>query len=74
MILLIHAKLAKLWRCWSETSRLYLAKIVDLKSPNKSMEATSSTSTLGDATKQRQWCWSDRYPNCSNCLSHVFTK
>jgi hypothetical protein len=30
-----------------ETSRLSQAEIVDLKSPNKSIEATSSTSTLG---------------------------
>jgi hypothetical protein len=30
-----------------ETSRPSLAEIVDLKSPNKSIEATSSTSTLG---------------------------
>jgi hypothetical protein len=30
-----------------ETSRRSLAEIVDLKSPNKSIEATSSTSTLG---------------------------
>jgi hypothetical protein len=30
-----------------ETSRSSLAEIVDLKSPNKSIEATSSTSTLG---------------------------
>jgi hypothetical protein len=30
-----------------ETSRRSLAEIVDLKSPNKSIEATNSTSTLG---------------------------
>jgi hypothetical protein len=30
-----------------ETSRLSLAEIVDLKSPNKSIEVTSSTSMLG---------------------------
>jgi hypothetical protein len=30
-----------------ETSRLFLAEIVDLKSPNKSIDVTSSTSTLG---------------------------
>jgi hypothetical protein len=30
-----------------ETSRSFLAEIVDLKSPNKSIEVASSTSTLG---------------------------
>jgi hypothetical protein len=58
-----------------ETSRLSLAEIVDLKSPNKSIEATSSTSTLGGETKQRHRCWlrcdqsdrcSDRCPKRSN--------
>jgi hypothetical protein len=62
-----------------ETSRPSLAEIVDLKSPNKSIEATNSTSTLGGgATKQRHRCRlrcdrsdrcsdrSDRCPNWSN--------
>jgi hypothetical protein len=43
-----------------ETSRPSIIEIVDLKSPNKSIEATFSTDARG-ATKQRQWC-----PNRSN--------
>jgi hypothetical protein len=52
-----------------ETSRPFLAEIVDLKSPNKSIEATSSTSTLGGgATKQRHRCRlrCDRSDRCSD--------
>jgi hypothetical protein len=36
-----------------ETSRPSLAEIVDLKSPNKSIEATSSTSSLGGGNKTK---------------------
>jgi len=53
-----------------DTIRPSQAEIVEPKSPNKSTETKSSTSTLG-ATKQRQRCWlhcnrSDRFHDRSN--------